>query len=88
MDEHLIERSEALNAQHLEWRLQEIRNNVNSKELEPAGYCHNCHEVFEGKRSTMSPKLFCDDECAKEWNEWYQGKIRRYGPSFAPCSAY
>lgn len=39
-------------------------------ELRPIGVCHSCEEPVS------KPKLFCDSECAKDW-QWYQDGIRR-----------
>lgn len=38
--------------------------------LQPAGYCHNC-----GNTEDLGQRLFCDTDCAADWE--YEDSLRR-----------
>lgn len=48
----------------LDMRVQAIRNQT--VELSPIGECHWCDTPFDKD----SPKLFCDGECATDWDKF------------------
>ena len=43
---------------------------MRSGKLEPIGYCYHC-----GNEDGIAGRLFCDAECAADWE--YQDKLRR-----------
>lgn len=52
-------------------RIDEIRASANTRELNPEGFCHNCHEPFEDG----SALLFCPgDECSEDYEKRKRAK--------------
>jgi len=43
--------------------------------LEPQGRCHFCSEPFSGKDALAAKKLFCDADCAADYDK--EKKLRQ-----------
>jgi len=87
-DEHLIERSQKLEEQLLQSRIQAIRNEAKGALLAPRGSCYDCGEEFAANKISQLEKKFCDSHCEAAWNIWFQAQKRRFGPDFRPRASY
>lgn len=51
-------------------RRNALANMPKGPRLEPRGSCYNCGEPLtkgKGKSKTLNQKLFCDGDCADDW---------------------
>jgi len=61
----VFDQTDVIESQVLELTIDAARKA--GRELEPIGECHNCGEPFG---PAGAEKLFCDDECAKDWERF------------------
>jgi len=60
-----------LAARERETMIARARSKIGSCELTPSGECHWCGA------DVSKPRLFCDSNCAKSWQEFERRKSRR-----------
>jgi len=87
-DEKYLEVVMENEARLTEERIKAIRKGAAASLLKPIGVCHDCGESFSLDDPNRHLKLFCDDECAKSWEEWLNAQKRKHGPNFVPTNTH
>lgn len=67
------------NEQAERWLAMSLSANKRSgaHSLTPKGSCHYCETEFDSKSEDGARKLFCDSECAKEYEAEQRRRARR-----------
>lgn len=65
------------NRQAERWLAQSLASRRAAPSLPPKGCCHYCEAAFPAGTENSDKKLFCDSECAKDYEEEQRLKARR-----------
>jgi len=87
-DEYLIESSQKLEEQQLQYRIQQIQQKAGTHAVLANGACYDCGTEFDEHDPKRDVKKFCDSDCEVSWRQWYQAQVRKYGPGYKPRPAY
>lgn len=67
-----------------EARIEKIRSEIVNPLLKPIGRCHDCDEPFDKDDPLIDKKLFCNQECAASWQDYFNAQRRKHGPNYRP----
>ncbi len=65
------------NEQAERWLSQALAARSNGPKLQPRGSCHYCESEFDTLEPDASKKLFCDADCAADYEREQRLKARR-----------